>query len=245
MRMEVRKAIESFLQKQSYPEFRPRAVFFDMDGVLYDSMPAHAKAWVEALKAEGVSFSEYQAYLNEGRTGHGTIDDVFAKQKGREATEEEKQRIYKHKSEIFDRQGEAEKIDGIEDVMDFVRRAGWLAYLVTGSGQPSLLERLEHSFPGMFVQERMVTAFDVKHGKPNPEPYLMGLQKAGVKANEAIVVENAPLGVQAGVAAGIFTIAVNTGPLTDEVLLKKGANLLFHSMMDLYNDWNVFYQTLQ
>lgn len=231
--MEVRKAIESFLQKQSYPEFRPRAVFFDMDGVLYDSMPAHAKAWVEALKAEGVSFSEYQAYLNEGRTGHGTIDDVFVKQKGREATEEEKQRIYKHKSEIFDRQGEAERIDGIEDVMDFVRRAGWLAYLVTGSGQPSLLERLEHSFPGMFVQERMVTAFDVKYGKPHPEPYLMALKKSGLNPWEVFVVENAPLGVKSAKAAGLFVFAVNTGILHREDLYKAGTDVVLDNMIEL------------
>ena len=57
----------------------------------------------------------------------------------------------------------------------------------------------------------MVTAFDVKHGKPHPEPYLMALEKGGFNVNEAIVIENAPLGVQAGIAAGIFTIAVNTG----------------------------------
>ena len=72
---------------------------------------------------------------------------------------------------------------------------------VTGSGQHSLLDRLSHNFPGMFHRELMVTAFDVKYGKPHPEPYLMALQKGGVKPNEAIVVENAPMGVQAGVAA--------------------------------------------
>lgn len=233
MRMEVRKAIESFLQKQSYPEFRPRAVFFDMDGVLYDSMPAHAKAWVEALKAEGVSFSEYQAYLNEGRTGHGTIDDVFVKQKGREATEEEKQRIYKHKSEIFDRQGEAGTVADIEQVMACVSQAGWLAYLVTGSGQPSLLDRLEHSFPGMFVQERMVTAFDVKFGKPHPEPYLMALKKSGLKPWEVFVVENAPLGVKSAKAAGLFVFAVNTGVLRREDLYEAGADVVLDNMKEL------------
>lgn len=231
--MEIKEAVDLFVKRYSYPEFKPKAVFFDMDGVLYNSMPAHAKAWVEALKAEGVSFSEYQAYLNEGRTGHGTIDDVFVRQKGREATEEEKQRIYKHKSEIFDRQGEAEKIDGIEDVMDFVRRAGWLAYLVTGSGQPSLLERLEHSFPGMFVQERMVTAFDVKYGKPHPEPYLMALQKSGLKPWEVFVVENAPLGVKSAKAAGLFVFAVNTGVLRREDLYEAGADVVLDNMKEL------------
>ena len=79
----------------------------------------------------------------------------------------------------------------------------------------------------------MVTAYDVKYGKPHPEPYLMGLQKAGVATNEAIVIENAPMGVEAGVAAGIFTIAVNTGPLPDQVLLDRGANLLFPDMATL------------
>ena len=83
----------------------------------------------------------------------------------------------------------------------------------------------------------MVTAFDVKQGKPFPEPYLMGLKKAGVAANEAIVIENAPLGVQAGRAAGIFTIAVNTGLLEDEVLLDAGCNLLFHNMSELKAAW--------
>ena len=95
------------------------------------------------------------------------------------------------------------------------------------------LERLEHNYPGMFRKELMVTAFDVKYGKPNPEPYLMALKKGGLKADEAIVVENAPLGVEAGHNAGIFTIAVNTGPLDGQVLLDAGADLLLPSMQAL------------
>ena len=73
----------------------------------------------------------------------------------------------------------------------------------------------------------------------------MGLEKAQVAPNEAIVVENAPIGVQAGVAAGIFTIAVNTGPLDEQVLLNAGANLLFPSMLAFNDSWEKVYQTLQ
>ena len=65
----------------------------------------------------------------------------------------------------------------------------------------------------------------------------MGLEKAGVQPWEAIVVENAPLGVRAGVAAGIFTIAVNTGPLPESALLDEGANLLFPSMQTFAEAW--------
>jgi beta-phosphoglucomutase-like phosphatase (HAD superfamily) len=58
----------------------------------------------------------------------------------------------------------------------------------------------------------------------------MGLQRAGVAAHEAIVIENAPLGVEAGVAAGVFTVAVNTGPIPASALYDAGADIVFDSM---------------
>ena len=130
---------------------------------------------------------------------------------------------------------------GAHELLKKVKTDGLIPVIVTGSGQTSLLDRLNHNFPDVFKAELMVTAFDVKYGKPNPEPYLMALKKANVHPNEAIVVENAPLGVQAGVAAGIFTVAVNTGPLPDNALTDQGANLLFHSMKDLEENWERFY----
>ena len=83
----------------------------------------------------------------------------------------------------------------------------------------------------------MVTAFDVKHGKPHPEPYLMGMEKGNLHPDECIVVENAPLGVRAAKAAGICTVAVNTGPLPDSALLDEGADMLFPSMQALSDAW--------
>ena len=123
-----------------------------------------------------------------------------------------------------------------------MQKDGLIPTVVTGSGQLSLLERLEHNYPGMFRKELMVTAFDVKYGKPNPEPYLMALKKGGLKADEAIVVENAPLGVEAGHNAGIFTIAVNTGPLDGQVLLDAGADLLLPSMQALSDHWDTLFE---
>jgi beta-phosphoglucomutase-like phosphatase (HAD superfamily) len=65
----------------------------------------------------------------------------------------------------------------------------------------------------------------------------MGMQKGGLRPEECIVVENAPLGVRAAKAAGIFTVAVNTGPLPDSVLLDEGADMLFPSMQALSDAW--------
>ncbi|MGC9150486.1 MAG: HAD family hydrolase [Microbacter sp.] len=230
--------ISSFLKQKSYPKFELKAVFFDMDGVLFDSMPAHAKAWVNAFKAFGFNFTEYEAYLNEGRTGNGTIDGVFKTQLGRLATEEEKEAIYQTKSRLFEQMNPASVMPYAPELLQKIKSQGIHILLVTGSGQPSLLDKLEASFPQIFERERMVTAFDVKQGKPTPEPYLMALKKAKVNPWEAVVVENAPLGIASSVAAGIYTLAVNTGILDDKVLLDEGANAIFSDLKTLYQQWD-------
>jgi beta-phosphoglucomutase-like phosphatase (HAD superfamily) len=91
----------------------------------------------------------------------------------------------------------------------------------------------------------MVTAFDVKYGKPNPEPYLIGKRKGNLELNEGIVVENAPLGIESSSKAGFFTVAVNTGPLDNKILLDAGADLLFPSMQELANHWSELRKCLQ
>ena len=203
-----------------------KAVLFDMDGVLYDSMPNHAKAWSTAVTEFGLSMSPHEAYLHEGRTGHGTINILAQRHWERNATTEEMERIYAAKSALFNTCPEPQPMPGAAQLLQSIRSLGLTIVLVTGSAQHSLLTRLAHDFPGIFSAERMVTAFDVKHGKPHPEPYLMGLAKAGVSASEAVVIENAPLGVEAAHAAGIYTIAVNTGPLSPKVLLDAGADIV-------------------
>ncbi len=203
-----------------------RAILFDMDGVLFDSMKNHAEAWVRAMKANNLVMSPYDVYMNEGRTGEGTIEIFAQAQWGRDATEEERQYIYKVKSDIFNTLPYVQPVEGALELLQAVKAMGIQRVIVTGSGQKSLLERLNKNFPGIFSTDLMVTAFDVKNGKPHPEPYLTGLRKANIKAEEAIVVENAPLGIEAAKAAGIFTVAVNTGPLPDSVLYDAGADIV-------------------
>lgn len=214
-----------------------KAIFFDMDGVLFNSMPYHAEAWHQVMKKYGMNLSREEAYMHEGRTGAGTINIVSMRDRGHEATPAEIEEIYAEKSRLFNLNPPALPMPGAWELLQQVKDAGLMRVIVTGSGQLSLLDRLNHHFPGMFTRERMVTAFDVKYGKPNPEPYLMALLKAGVSADEAIVIENAPLGVRAAKAAGLYTIAVNTGPLPENALLDEGADRLYPSMMALAEGW--------
>lgn len=232
--IDFHNAIQAYLQRTGFSTFEPKAFLFDMDGVLYDSMPFHAIAWKTALRNVGVDFDEYQVYLNEGRTGKSTVNEAFFKQLGREGTDEEIQRIYADKSEIFQRISKTIPMPFADKALYYLKHKNKKIVLVTGSGQKSLLIKLNDSYPGYFSMENMVTSFDVKYGKPNPEPYLMGLQKAGVRPNEAVVIENAPLGIRAGISANIFTIALNTGILKDEDLKNAGADVVLPSMESFY-----------
>lgn len=230
------KQFESYLRSHKYSNFDLKAVLFDMDGVLYDSMPSHAVSWQKTMEEFGYkSTKPIEFYLHEGRVGKSTINIITEREFRRSATEEEKESIYARKMELFQQINKNEIIPGIEDVIKFFKELGLKTILVTGSGQPSLLNRLDIHFPGIFTPETMITAYDVVNGKPDAEAYLTGLEKGGLlNSNQAIVIENAPLGIESATAAGIFTIAVNTGLLSDDKLLKAGASLLFHSMEELY-----------
>lgn len=241
----IQQSIARYLQGSGHYYIHLKAVLFDMDGVLFDSMPYHADAWHTVMERRGLHLSREEAFLHEGRTGASTINIVYQRQFGKDATPEMIEEIYAEKSREFNKHPEPERMKGAWELIQKVKSCGLIPVLVTGSGQTSLLDRLNHNYPDTFDRNHMVTAFDVKYGKPHPEPYLMGLEKAQVAPNEAIVVENAPIGVQAGVAAGIFTIAVNTGPLDEQVLLNAGANLLFPSMLAFNDSWEKVYQTLQ
>ena len=211
-----------------------------MDGVLFNSMPMHSKSWVKAMKYYGLDFTEYEGYLNEGRTCKTTVDYGFQKAFSRNATDEEVQKIYKMKTELFESYPPAESIPFALELAQKMKAQGLDRRIVTGSGQRSLWAMIDENYPGIFDTSQMVTSFDVKYGKPHPEPYLMGLQKAGIQAWEAVIIENAPLGIQSGIAAGVFVIAVQTGILEEKVLHEAGADLVFSSMEELCNNWEEF-----
>ena len=235
--IDIKTSIQKYLKEKRYNKLNLKAVLFDMDGVLYDSMPNHASSWTKVMISNGFDMTLEEAYMNEGRKGDETIN-IIAKREGKEVSIEEIKRIYAEKTQLFNLCPEVLPMKGSAALLRKVAEDDLLTMLVTGSGQPSLLDRLNIDFPDIFARERIVSAFDVKTGKPSPEPYLTALEKGQLKPDEAIVVENAPLGIESAHSAGLFIIAVNTGPLPVSALLDAGANILLPSIEALYNEWN-------
>lgn len=240
-----RLSIKNYVKKHGFEQLSPKAVLFDMDGVLYNSMPNHAVAWEQSMATFGIKMTALDAYATEGARGIDTIRMMVKQQQGRDIDEAEAQRMYDEKTRLFHEMPEPPVMSGILELMQQIDADGLTIGVVTGSGQRPLIKRLMRDFGNYLSEERIVTAYDVKRGKPHPDPYLTGLQKTGhLSPWEAIVVENAPLGVRAGVAARIFTIAVNTGPLDENDLRKEGADLVFPAMTDLSRQWKAITSVL-
>ena len=242
--MKEKEAIINYLKRRGLFSFAPKAALIDMDGTLYDSMPRHAEAWFRMMSEVGINCTREEFYLYEGRTGASTINLLFEREFGRKATEEECVRLYKKKTEYFNQMSKAPVMPGSKKMVDEFLSRDITTVLVTGSGQHSLLDRLANDFPGAFGEGRCVTSRDVTHGKPHPEPFLKGMELAGVLPENAIAVDNAPMGVISAAASGAFTVGVTTGPvasgasanaksdrvLTAQDLWDAGADIVYDSM---------------
>ena len=210
-----------------------RAVFFDQDGVLYNSMPYHAASWAWAMTKHGLPYTEMECYRNEGRTSTGVIQEHHQQMFGTDATPELIEAIYQDKSAHFTEMtgGFPGIILNVDKVLEYLHAHGIQCWVVTGSGQRNLINALNKTFNNVFTG--IISSFDVTKGKPDPEPYLKAWEKSGFKKEECMVIENAPLGVRAAKAAGLYTIAVNTGILPDSDLWDEKADEVLPNMQAL------------
>jgi beta-phosphoglucomutase-like phosphatase (HAD superfamily) len=222
-----------------------KAIFFDMDGVLFNSMPLHADAWLKTFSDYGLVLPEHEPYMNEGSTALYTIDKMYRKYQNRTVQPEIIEKIKQDKHKYMASLPKPGVIEKMPEFVDFTAANKLDHWVVTGSAQHNLIDRINTEYNSNFDRKKMVTAHDVKIGKPNPEPYLMALNKSGYQKNEAIVIENAPLGVESAKAAGLFTIAINTGPLDPEVLKNAGADIVLDDSLILFNMREVILNKMQ
>jgi beta-phosphoglucomutase-like phosphatase (HAD superfamily) len=101
-----------------------KAVLFDMDGVLYDSMKNHAVAWVQSMQKFGINMTADDAYATEGARGVDTIRYMVRQQQGREISEAEAQAMYDEKSRIFHSMPESPIMPGILSLMEQIAADG-------------------------------------------------------------------------------------------------------------------------
>lgn len=230
--------------RAALPKEEPKLVLFDMDGVLVDSMPIHDRAWRKAADKYDLEYTEGEFFRAEGMKGRDTIAMLYRRMHGSDPSEELIREAYEYKTALFEQEQPTllKPIPGVIDLIRYLEEERRIALgVVTGSTLANAHSRIGTFFSGLFADEVLVTADRVTKGKPDPEPYLLGMKRMGYSAEETLVVENAPLGVRSAVAAGAFTTAVTTGPIPMEELRREGANLIFPNMRAIHAWWRVTY----
>jgi len=206
------------------------AVLFDMDGVLYDSMPLHAKAWARSFNEYGVKISAKSVYEAEGMTEMEAA--VFIARSAKlNLPQTDINKIIVKKNRFYDKFPRPRLIKGAKSLIRYLQKYDYGICVVTGSSQGKTLARLKKDFG--IERHTVVTGKDVRRGKPHPEPFLKALKKLKVPAKFAVVIENAPLGIESAKRAKIKCIALNTGPFQKRELIKRGASFVVKDCAEL------------
>ena len=179
-------------------EFICAAILFDLDGVLVDSSAIVERHWKRWADRHSVSF-EHLTEVMHGRTSVETIrlmaPHLDAEQEGR----------IREAQEAIDTDG-LEVYRAAYELLQSLPAHSWA--VVTSGSHRTAATRLQYGeFP---TPPTLVTAEDVQRGKPDPEAFLLAAKRLGVQPEQCVVVEDAPVGIQAARAAGMRVIAVAT-----------------------------------
>ncbi|MBN1594491.1 HAD family phosphatase, partial [candidate division FCPU426 bacterium] len=183
------------------------AVIFDMDGVIINGMPYHAQAWQETFASVGLDITAEEVYEREGEAGPAAVAH-FLKERGMDASLDEVRDLIGKKERRFKEIAKVEVFEGVPELLQALRRQGKRLALVTGTARHELEIILPVEIKQQF--EIIITGDSVQRGKPDPEPYQKALAALGLTPEKALVIENAPLGIQSARAAGLDCLAVET-----------------------------------
>lgn len=213
------------------------AVMFDLDGVLYDSLPHYVEAWTEAFKTVGISVSPDEVYRHEGRLGFETVARIAEEHGQRVPNKRQTEDILEARDRILARLGPPTVMPGARELVSAVVDSGVKLAVVTGSSRVDIRSQLERDFSPSFDAVTLISGLSPIAGKPAPEPYLSAIRELAVHPLTTVVIENAPLGLTAAARAGCYVVGVNTGVLSESVLLSAGARVVFSSCGDLASAW--------
>jgi len=207
----------------------PQGVIFDMDGVLVASGPAHRHSWQVLARRHGIELSDAAFADTFGMSSREIVRRIW----GPQVTAEEIRRIDEEKEAVYREliRGVVPLSIGARETLGALRQAGYILAVGT-SGPPENLELVlqETGMGGYFAAT--VNGFDVQNGKPAPDIFVVAAERAGLRPRDCVVVEDAPVGIAAGLAAGMKVIGyVGTHPA--ERLRAAGAIRVVERLADI------------
>jgi len=183
-----------------------KAILFDFDGVLVQSMEDHYLGWKKALKKYGIEMSPEELFMMEGQGVRAIANEISRKYN---LPIEDTSSIIKNKQKYYNKIKKYRYYPNLLDVLTWAKEKNLLQGIVTGGDRQRVLETLG-SFGIQDFFKVIITSDEVSETKPSPQPYLLAASELNVNPADCVVVENAPLGIRSGKAAGMKVIAITT-----------------------------------
>jgi len=184
-----------------------KAVLFDMDGVITDSMNFHAESWQKVFFDYGLELKKEAILKREGMSAISSIIDIFKENGIPLPNDEEIKKLREKKLKLF----ETNTINiypYITEILNFLINKKILLGLVTGSMRRTLMFMLPSEMINSFTV--IVTVDEITNGKPYPDPYLLATEQINCKSKDILVIENAPMGILSAKRAGLLCFALET-----------------------------------
>ncbi len=188
-------------------------IIFDLDGVLVDSMAIHYKGWKTAFEEiTSLQVDERSVYLLEGMRGIDLAEEIFKKYNYLDVSKAKL--VTKRKDEVFRSEMKVKPYDKVNEIL---QQLNCIKGIVSGATKEDVVSIMDQSFPNVAF-DIVLTGDDIKHGKPDPEGFNLFVSRMKLAPSNVLVVENAPLGVEAAKRARIEPVVVlNNSPLkTDD-----------------------------
>ena len=211
-----------------------KAILFDVDGTLIDSNDLHAAAWREAFLHFGadVPFEAVRSQIGKG--GDNLIPALLPP----DLVERKQQEIEEYRSTLFQRDymPRAVAFPGVRELVERLKTDGKTVILASSAKGAELSFNLQVAGIEDLI-DGTTSKDDVEHSKPCPDIFEAALQKAGVTAEEAVVVGDSPFDIQAAVKLGIAAVGVRSGGFPDEVLEEAGTVAIYDGPEDLLRNY--------
>lgn len=194
-----------------------KAVLFDFDGTLADTMEDNFLAWQRAFKDYNISIAREDYFPLEGLSLAGIAEQISRKY----SSEIIPEKLVELKNKYYLENNKFALYSEVPELIETLKNLGLKLAIVSASPREKLKKTA-----GDFLQkfDIVISGDDYKNGKPSPEPYLAAMKKMNLAPHECVVVENAPLGIKSAKSAGVYCFALAT--TLPECALKEADKIL-------------------
>lgn len=208
-----------------------KAVIFDLDGVLVDSERLIAQEMCAAFAAHGYALEPTAYHIRFHYVPLERTAEIVAEESGIDLPADLIPNLRVRLNEVYDTQ-----LQAVDGVVEMLQSLGRIVAIASGSLPRGIDAKLHRTGLKAFFEPHIYSVFDLDHAprKPAPDIYLHTAARLGLAPHECVAIEDAPAGVEAGVAAGMRTLGFTGGghdyPGLAERLREAGADAVFHDM---------------